>query len=304
MKTSSVRSLLTPLLTTVVATLMSTSAAHAQWSAPVSLGPSISTQYSEFHMAISADALNLFFASDRPGGFGGNDIWVAQRTTQSAGWGTATNLGTGFNTSFDEVGLALSPDEHWLYFTSCGREAQPFCNIYAAFRPDTSDNFGWEQPANLGPKVSSKGGDDPTLFANPATRLLTLYFARFSPPESPVGSLDIYVSSQQPDGSFGKAVVVPELSTPFRDAHPTISRDGLEIFLASDRPGTRGGIDLWSSTRPTIHDAWSTPINLGPVVNTPSNDRAPYLSPDGKTLFFSSDRPGGFGDNDFYMTTR
>jgi Tol biopolymer transport system component len=306
MKRSGVRSLrLTVLLlATVVATLMSLSAAQVQWSTPINLGPSINTQYSEFHLAISADELSLFFSSDRPGGFGRNDIWVAQRATQSADWGTATDLGASFNTSFDEEGLALSPDEHWLYFCTGGLQYKPFFSVYAAFRTDTTDNFGWEQPVNLGPGVNSKSSNcDPTLFADPATGLLTLYFARFNPPGSK-GSLDIYVSVQQPDGSFGKAVVVPELSSPFRDAHPTISRDGLEIFLASDRPGTLGGIDIWVSTRPTIHDPWSTPINVGPVVNTPSNDRAPYLSSDGKTLFFTSDRPGGFGANDFYMTTR
>ena len=127
-----------------------------------------------------------------------------------------------------------------------------------------------------------------------------MYFAR----TTTRSDRDIYVSRQQSDGRFGKAALVPDLSTPFRDAHPTVSPDGLEIFLASDRPGTFGGIDLWVSTRSTIDGAWSTPVNLGPLVNTPSNDRAPYLSADGKTLFFASDRPDGFGSNDFYMTTR
>ena len=296
--------LLTSLLAMVLAALMPVRL-NAQWSAPVNMGPSINTEFNEFHLAISTDELSLFFASDRPGGFGDLDIWVAQRATRDADWGPPTNLGAAFNTAFTEVGLALSPDEHWLYFSSSGREAQPFLNIYAAFRTDTTDDFGWEQPASLGPRVNAKSDNgDPTLFADPATGLLTLYFARLIPTAPKVGSFDIYVSTQRPDGSFGKAVVVPELTTPFRDTHPTVSRDGLEIFLSSNRPGTLGAIGLWVSTRPTIHDAWSTPINLGPVVNTSSNERAPYLSSDGEKLFFTSDRLGGFGDNDFYVTTR
>jgi hypothetical protein len=81
-------------------------------------------------------------------------------------------------------------------------------------------------------------------------------------------------------------------------------RDGLEIILSSNRPGSFGLIDLWVSTRPTTHDKWSTPVNLGATINTASQDRAPYLSDDGLTLLFTSDRPGGLGGDDFYMVTR
>jgi WD40-like Beta Propeller Repeat len=66
------------------------------WSAPVNLGPSINTEFSEFHSAISADGLTLFFASDRTGGFGSdgtNDLWVAQRRNRNADWEPAQNLG-------------------------------------------------------------------------------------------------------------------------------------------------------------------------------------------------------------------
>jgi Tol biopolymer transport system component len=129
-----------------------------------------------------------------------------------------------------------------------------------------------------------------------------MYFASARP--QGLGGLDIYTSTPGVDGVFGPAVLVPELSSPYRDAHPTVRRDGLEIFLASDRVGTAGGLDLWVSTRPTTHDAWSAPVNLGPVVNTPANERAPYLSADGQRLYFTSDRLGGFGGNDFYVMTR
>src|SRR6202158_6593117 len=103
-----------------------------------------------------------------------------------------------------------------------------------------------------------------------------------------LGDWDIYHSTLGDDGAFGPAILVPELSSPQRDAHPTIRRNGLEIFVASNRPGSIGGIDLWVSTRPTIHDAWSTPLNLGPTVNTLDDERAPYLSADGERLYFTS----------------
>jgi len=97
---------------------------------------------------------------------------------------------------------------------------------------------------------------------------------------------------------------VAELNTPHRETRPKVRRDGLEILFTSDRPGSLGGVDLWTSTRPTTSDNWSTPINLGPTVNTEFNDRAPYLSDDGLSLIFVSDRPGGFSGNDLYVSTR
>jgi Tol biopolymer transport system component len=53
-----------------------------------------------------------------------------------------------------------------------------------------------------------------------------------------------------------------------------------------------------------VFDPWSPPVNLGDVVNSTSNDTVPVLSSDDETMFFASDRPGGFGLSDIYMTTR
>jgi Tol biopolymer transport system component len=273
----------------------------SEWSAPVNLGPSINTEFDEFHSAISADGLSLFFASDRPGGFGGYDLWVAQRPNRNSDWGPAQNLGPNFNTAVDETSLELSPDGHWLFFSSNGLEGGFHFQIYAAFRNDTSDNLGWEQPFNIGKEVNTPfDNGDPTIFIDPETGVLTLYFARLNRPTK-LGDFDIYTSTMNKDGTFSKAVLVPELSSPYRDTHPTIRRDGLEIFISSNRPGTLGVIDLWVSTRPTTHDAWSTPVNLGPTINTPNQERAPYLSDDGETLLFTSNRSG---NDDFYMVTR
>jgi Tol biopolymer transport system component len=274
------------------------------WSAPVNLGPSINSEFSEFHSAISADALSFFFASDRPGGFGRNDLWVTQRPNRNSDWGPAQNLGSNFNTPLDEASPELSRDGHWLYFSSDGLEGGHTFQIYAAFRNNTGDNFGWQQPFNIGKGVNTPFDNaDPTLFVDSDTGILTLYFARLNRPTK-LGDWDIYMSTMDKDGTFSRAVLVPELSSPYRDTHPTIRRDGLEIFISSNRPGSFGVIDLWVSTRPTTHDVWSAPVNLGPTINSASQERAPYLSDDGEMLLFTSDRPGGFGDNDFYMVTR
>ncbi len=276
----------------------------SDWSEPVNLGPPINTEFNEFHAAISADELSIFFSTTRPGGFGGLDLWVAQRASRDADWGVPQNLGPRFNTSLTDSCPALSPDEHWLFFCSNGHGGSGDFDIFASFREDTSDNFGWEEPFNLGEGVNSEFSDaDPSLFVDPETGVLTLYFTS----DQPGGPADVnvYTSTLGDDGTFGPAVLVPDLTGPQREARKlTIRCDGLEIFLTSSRPGTLGELDLWVSTRPTTHDAWSTPVNLGSTINTPDNERAPYLSADGRTLFFTSDRPGGFGRHDFYVTTR
>jgi hypothetical protein len=96
-----------------------------------------------------------------------------------------------------------------------------------------------------------------------------------------------------------------ELGSPQTDARPNLRDDGREIFFYSNRPDSIGGsLDLWTSTRETCLDAWSTPVNLGGTVNSASSEQHPTLSCDGETLIFSSNRPGGFGLSDLYMTTR
>ena len=84
----------------------------------------------------------------------------------------------------------------------------------------------------------------------------------------------------------------------------------MQIWCAPGRPASQGriggfgGQDLWVSTRATTVEPWSIPVNVGPTVNTPYFDGAPALSYDGTTLYFFSNRPGGLGGNDLYVTTR
>ena len=99
-------------------------------------------------------------------------------------------------------------------------------------------------------------------------------------------------------------MLVPELSSAQSDQRPSVRFDGLEMFLFSNRAGSLGNADLWVSTRETVSDAWETPRNLGPTVNSTFVDAQPYIARDRLTLFFMSNRPGGCGGFDLYMTTR
>jgi WD40 repeat protein len=85
---------------------------------------------------------------------------------------------------------------------------------------------------------------------------------------------------------------------------PSSSSDGKSLFFFSDRPDGLGGNDLWVSQRKSSEDQWGEPRNLGPAVNTPYDDSAAWLSPDGYVLLFTSDRPGGVGALDVWITRR
>src|SRR5262249_32311370 len=117
------------------------------------------------------------------------------------------------------------------------------------------------------------------------------------------GGFDIYVSERAPDGTFGPARLVPELSSPAAEQRPSVRFDGLEVFFFSNRPGS-GGNDLWVWMGGSVAEAWSTPVNLGAVVNSPSADQQPYIAADRRTLYFASNRSGGNGGLDLYVTAR
>jgi Tol biopolymer transport system component len=253
---------------------------------------------------ISKDGLSLYFGSTRSGGYGGFDIWVSQRASEYDPWGLPQNLGPTVNTTYNEQTPTLSLDGHWLYFASdcpppVGLGGQ---DIYVSRRHNKRDDFGWQSPVNLGSGVNSPAAEScPALFEDDESGTVTLYF---NSDRLLANSEDIFASTLQEDETFGPAALVEELSSPYRDARPAIWKDGLKMFLDSNRPGTLGGQDLWISTRASTSDPWSTPENLGVVVNSTVLDARPVLSFNGTELYFHSNRSGGWGSNDLYRSTR
>jgi len=84
---------------------------------------------------------------------------------------------------------------------------------------------------------------------------------------------------------------------------PAISRDNLSLYFDSTRPGSKRH-DIWVSHRASVNDPWETPQNLGPPVNTAAQEFSPNRSPNGHWLFFGSDRPGGCGELDIWVSHR
>ncbi len=114
------------------------------------------------------------------------------------------------------------------------------------------------------------------------------------------GELNIYHTRFVND-RWTKPVHINEINSHFNDRMPAISSDGRTMYFSSDRPGGYGGFDLWVSQRDES-GRWSKPINAGEQINSPYNENAPVFAPGDDMLFFSSNKPGGFGYFDLYVT--
>src|SRR5262249_39260701 len=123
---------------------------------------------------------------------------------------------------------------------SCGG-----ADLYISHRKDKSDDFDWEPAVNLGCLINSPLADNgPTYFQDETNGDEFLYFTRMSDPVAQqvcglanAGDADIFVSKRGADGTWGVADPVCELSSPDRDTRTAIRRDGLEMFISSQRTG-------------------------------------------------------------------
>ena len=280
--------------------------AYSDWSQPVSLGPAINTSFNEQQAMLSKDGLTLYFASNRPGTPGSTltDIWIAHRACDECPWESPVNIGAPVNTVQSDAAPALSRDEHLLFFLSTNRPGGVgSSDIWASYRDDVHDDLAWQTPVNLGSGVNTTGFDGgPSYFENDAGGGAQLFFNHNPAPVNTGG--DIYVSVQQPDGSWGAAVEVTELNSAASDQRPTITHDGRTIYFFSNRAGSD---DIWVATRADVASPWTAPTDLDAPINTAADERHPFIYSHGKTemLFFARNvaTPPAV-DLDLFVSTR
>ena len=157
------------------------------------------------------------------------------------------------------------------------------------------------EPTNLGPIGNSSADDGSPSISDDG---LSLYFHSLRS-----GVADLWVTTRATtNDDWGEPVNLgPVVNSSAAEVAPSISADGLELYFCDwgdPRPGGLGEADLWVTTRPTKDDEWGEPVNLGPNVNSSAYEGTPEISADGLELYFESDRPGGYGFDDIYVTTR
>jgi hypothetical protein len=277
--------------------------ASSEWSDPVNLGPVVNSSANDANAALSPDEHTMYFVSNRPGSLGETDIWASHRQCLGCPWATPQNLGTPINSTAADASPTLSADGRLLCFFS-GRPGGGGLDIYVSHRSGTSAAGDvWGPPINLGPDVNTAGAEQGVHYSREGgTPTAGLYFNRIGPS----GTGDIFHVFIDNDGvPLGPTVLLPELSDPLTaDQKVTVRNDGLELLLSSLRAGTFGNFDIWSFTRQTPRDPWSGPSHFDAPLNTGDIDSQPSLWRDGRTLIFTSNRLGGSGGNDLWMSTR
>jgi Tol biopolymer transport system component len=241
----------------------------------------------------SPDGGQLYFASNREGGAGGIDIWVAHRNGRNDTWTEPEALPAPVNSMFDDFCPTPLTRGRLLFVSNRGSKCGSAADIYETRHHPV---HGWLEPQNLGCQVNSGGNEfSPSLVERYGLSILF-----FSSDRN--GSDDIYMSVLSTDGTWGPAQPVEELNSPFNDARPNVRADGLEIVF--DRNTDGGPPDIWVAYRSSVFARWSAPEPLGSNVNSGAGETRASLSRDGRRLYFGSNRSGGEGHFDIYVSTR
>jgi hypothetical protein len=230
------------------------------------------------------DELELYFTSNR-------NVWgtyVSQRESISAPFSTPTLV------IFDGNHPSLSNDGLELYVNGSEPEYGGFGSedLLVMTRPSLGGE--WSTPTNLGPNVNTSQLE---RFAVMSPDGLELYFSRI---EQNPNHENIWVARRSsPSAAFDLAERVPPSvnSDGWLNGPGGLSPDGLTLFIASNRPGGYGGLDIWYSTRQDKGSPWSTAVNLGPDINTTDSEGPLMMSSNGRTVLFSrSSDPNSFND--------
>lgn len=234
------------------------------WSPPVALD-AINTEYDELGPRLSRDGLTLYFYSDRPGGFGGYDLWVARRTSRDIPFDEPTNLGPHVNSSWDEYSPAPTPSGDKIYFAS----NRPVGELKELPKPKWSATLrenrrrtgydlylasvtgaGISDAQPLDALNSSDDEGTPTVSPNGD-------FVYFSSNRSGgAGGFDLYRSRVGPSG-FGEIEWLGRsVNGPADDLDPVLSMEGFELLFSSNR--SAGGLEASSSSREPTYDIYRT----------------------------------------------
>ena len=231
---------------------------------------------------------DLYMASNRPGGRGKLDIWIAR--WNGAGWNTPVNAGPGVNTAADEFCPDPAPGNR-LFFVR--RLTATNTDIYVTRRLASGFFTAAQSLARASNGINSAAEEwSPSFFT--AGGLEFLYFS-----STREGRQRIYYSV-----NYGPAQLAPGgVNSSAADARPNVRQDGLEIVWDSTRFGTLGGPDIWSATRSSISEPGGTAVHLGHGLNSPAGESRASLSYDGHRLMFGTTRPGE-GSSDIWTATR
>ncbi len=203
------------------------------------------------------------------------------------------NLGPSINSDKDEYLPTITNDGTQLVYTRQIEQHNEDVMISQFI------NGSWSKSKPFGKAINTKNSEGMAKFE---THGKSFYFAGCMRKDTE-GGCDIYHALLQ-NGDVSKVERVEGmLNSAFWDSQPSITCDGRYMFFSSSREGGMGGVDLYMSEMQT-NGEWGIPVNLGPQINTPGDEEAPFISTDGSTLYFSSNGHKGQGEGDLFLSRR
>lgn len=208
------------------------------------------------------------------------------------------NLGESINSTYDEYVPLITADESLLLFTSRRDQKNldplgvPFEDVYSAV--NTGGRFEWSKAELIKGEVNTKK-HDACVGLSPDGNILYVFRTHEN-----VITGDLYESKRTETG-WSKPVKMSENINDPASTEPSasISLDGLTFYFSSDRDGGYGGFDIYRVKRLPSGE-WSLPLNLGPTINTPFDEDAPFIHPNGTSLYFSSKGHNNMGGYDIF----
>jgi tetratricopeptide (TPR) repeat protein len=239
-----------------------------EWQAPQKLPGPVNSQWDETHASLSPDQSKLFFTSNRPGGFGGLDLYVVKKDEYGQ-WGEAVNMGASVNSAWDEETPMLHPDGTTLYFASEGHSSMGRLDIF--FSQKLPDGL-WTEAANMGHPINTPDDD---FFFVPTLDKSKAYYASYRFSEN-VGRSDIY--QVEFDSLFNGSLAVIEgtiknsHNLPVEHIRILVSRESDHQQVGDYRPNLRNGkylLILEAGESYTIREATPEAIETERIIHVP-----------------------------------
>lgn len=208
------------------------------------------------------------------------------------------NLGESVNTDQFEYFPVLTADEQILVFTRNQRRTGAM-DYQEDFYVSSATEVGWGEAQNIGAPINTDDNEGAQSITADGSQLFFIGCNR----KGGKGSCDIYFAHRE-GKDWGRPVNLGSpVNTSKWESQPSISSDGKTLYFASKRAGGMGGPDIYV-THLAPNGEWTVPRNLGEPINTGSAEETPFIHPDGRTLYFTSDGHVGMGQKDIYITRK
>lgn len=207
-------------------------------------------------------------------------------------------LGSTVNSSYADYGPVLSADQNSLFFTSRRPQAKDTLKDSEGNYPEdifmsSRTKTGWSTAQNIGFPINTES-NEAIVGISPDGQVILIY-------KDDNGDGNIYSTILDGDVWATPAKLNDNINSKHWEPSAFISADGNTIYFTSNRPGGLGGRDLYTSKR-TAEGDWASAVNMGPNINTPFDEDAPFIHPDGITFLFSSNGHSTMGGFDIFTS--